>query len=48
MTGLNWLEFAGVCGIGTVIILLLFLIIEVGKEVLKKSLEPEDKDEEKD
>ncbi len=45
MTGLNWLEFAGVCGIGTVVFLLLFLIIEVGKEVLSKSLEPKDKKE---
>lgn len=48
MNGLNWLEFAGVCGIGTVAFLLLFLIIEISKEVLTKSLEPEDKDEEKD
>lgn len=48
MFDLNWLEFAGACGIGTVVFLLFFLIIEFGKEVLTKSFEPEDKDEEKD
>ena len=33
---LNWLEFAGVCAIGTVALLLIFLVIEIAKEVLKK------------
>lgn len=48
MPELNWLEFAGVCAIGTVVLLLIFLIVEVGKEVLTKSLEPEDKKEKND
>lgn len=48
MVELNWLELAGVCGIGTVVLLFIFLIIEIGKEVLSKSLESEDKKEKKD
>ena len=35
---LNWLEFAGVCAIGTVAFLALFLVIEIAKEALKKDL----------
>ena len=42
MLELNWLELAGVCGIGTVIFILIFLIIEIGKEVLSESLEPDE------
>ena len=42
---LNWLEFAGVCAIGTVVFLAFFLFIELAKEVLKKDLNnKEDKD----
>ena len=48
MPELNWLEFAGVCGIGTVVLLLIFFIVEVGKELLSKSLESEDKKEKED
>jgi len=48
MSELNWLEFAGVCGIGTGVLLLILLIVEVGKELLTKPLEPEDKKEKND
>lgn len=42
MPELNWLEYAGVCGIGTVALLLILLIVEVVKEVLSESLEPDE------
>ena len=42
MPELNWLEFAGVCGIGTVAFVLLFLIIEFGKEIMTKCIEPDE------
>ena len=42
MPGLNWLEFAGVCGIGTVVFFLIFLIIEISKELMTKSLDPDE------
>lgn len=42
MAELSWLELAGVCGIGTVILILIILTIEIVKEILSESLEPDE------
>ena len=43
MVELNWLEFAGVCGIGTAAFLTFFLVIEIAKEALKKDFNKKEK-----
>ena len=39
MHELNFLEFAGITFIGTIIMLIIFFGVEIGKEVLSKELD---------